>query len=93
MIIGTVIGSIWATRKEEGLTGIKLLKVKIDLHDSDGTLTYSVIVAVDRIGAGSGDKVIVTRGTSASKINEQQLIPIDALIIGIIDPEDQERLK
>lgn len=87
MVIGTVLGSIWATRKEEGLTGVKLLKVKLDRFETNGTCMDSILVAVDRIGAGTGDKVIVTRGTPASKFNEQP-VPIDALIIGIIDPEE-----
>ncbi len=87
MVIGTVIGSIWATRKEDGLTGFKLLKVRIDTIGNE-SITDSIFVAVDRIGAGTGDKVIVTRGTPASTFIEQS-VPIDALIIGIIDPEDQ----
>lgn len=89
MVIGTVIGSIWATRKEDGLTGLKLLKVKIEDLESDDTFTGSILVAVDRIGAGTGDKVIVTRGRPASTFTEQP-VPIDALIIGIIDPEDKK---
>lgn len=89
MIIGTVIGSIWATRKEDGLTGLKLLKVKSDALGSNDHVTESVFVAVDRIGAGVGDKVIVTKGTPASSFIEPS-VPIDALIIGIIDPEDQK---
>ncbi|NSL51046.1 EutN/CcmL family microcompartment protein [Calidifontibacillus erzurumensis] len=87
MVIGTVISSIWATRKEEGLTGVKLLKVKIEYLEPNESCTNSIIVAVDRIGAGTGDKVIVTRGTPASTFNDQP-VPVDALIIGIIDPED-----
>ncbi|MEC1717066.1 EutN/CcmL family microcompartment protein [Schinkia azotoformans] len=87
MVIGTVLGSIWATRKEDGLTGGKLLKVKLDHVEPDGACMDSILVAADRIGAGTGDKVIVTRGTPASKFNDQP-VPIDALIIGIIDPEE-----
>lgn len=74
--LGSVIGSIWATRKEEGLTGYKFLMVQSDSNEA-------VYVAVDRIGAGVGDKVLVTKGTPASFIGEN--LPIDALIIGIID--------
>ncbi|PLT32698.1 EutN/CcmL family microcompartment protein [Bacillus sp. V5-8f] len=87
MVIGTVVGSIWATRKEEGLTGLKLLEVHIDGFERDAGATDSILVAVDRIGAGTGDKVIVTRGTPASAFNEQS-VPIDALIIGIVDPKE-----
>lgn len=77
MQIGEVIGNIWATRKEDGLTGLKLLLVQPE-DKAD-----SVFVAVDRIGAGVGDQVIVTKGTPASFIGEG--LPIDALIIGIVD--------
>jgi len=83
MIIGKVVGNIWATRKEEGLTGFKLLTVQP--VDSEGErLNADIIVAVDRIGAGMNDKVLVTVGAPASIIDQRQL-PVDALIVGIID--------
>lgn len=77
MQIGRVIGNIWATRKEDGLTGLKLLLVQPENKED------SVFVAVDRIGAGVDDRVIVVNGTPASFIGEN--LPIDALIIGIVD--------
>ena len=54
MIIGEVVGSVWATRKEESLTGLKLLIIKT-LDEQQRT-----IVAADQIGAGMGDKVLVS---------------------------------
>ncbi|WP_088032089.1 EutN/CcmL family microcompartment protein [Evansella clarkii] len=89
MIIAEVIGNIWATRKENNLTGLKFLIVKEDSPETNAEL--SKFVAVDRIGAGVGDKVLITRGSSASVISEEERIPIDALIIGIIDSVEVER--
>lgn len=85
MIIGEVIGSVWATRKEETLTGLKLLMVKT--LDEQG----KVIVAADQIGAGMGDKVLVSTGSSARKILSNPNNPIDASIVGIID--EMETMK
>ncbi|ASN04347.1 EutN/CcmL family microcompartment protein [Virgibacillus necropolis] len=88
MIVGEVVGNIWATRKEEGLTGLKFLVVQPD--SSFSSFSPSTFVAVDRIGAGVGDKVMVTNGSSASRIDNVQL-PIDSLIIGIVDSVEVER--
>lgn len=79
MIIGEVVGSVWATRKEESLTGLKLLMVKT-MDEQQRT-----IVAADQIGAGMGDKVLVSVGSSARKILSNPDNPIDASIVGIID--------
>lgn len=84
MLVGTVIENIWATRKEENLTGLTLLVVQPESFGKDN-LVQPHLVAVDRIGAGIGDKVIVTQGTPASYIDGDKKIPIDALVIGIID--------
>lgn len=89
MILGEVIGNLWATRKEEGLTGLKFLVVQPD--SSTSITNQSNLVAVDRIGAGVGDKVMVTRGSSASYVEESNPIPIDAIIIGIVDAVEVER--
>ena len=83
MQLGMVIGNVWATRKEDGLTGLKLLFVQ-PIHP-DGTVIDSPIIAADRIGAGMGDQVIVTEGSSARFITPDNSMPIDAVIIGIVD--------
>ncbi len=80
MIIGTVMGSVWATKKEESLNGCKLLLVKTH---------QKLIVATDRVGAGVGDKVLITFGSSAH-ITENA--PIDAAIVGIIDSLESEEV-
>ena len=79
MIIGKVAGSVVSTRKCENLTGSKFMIVepvpslKIDNR----------IVAVDRVGAGIGEYVLVTTG-SAARVDAPSA-PIDAAIVGIID--------
>ncbi|HHV26285.1 ethanolamine utilization protein EutN [Anaerosalibacter bizertensis] len=83
MIIGKVIGNIWATRKEESLNGFKFLVVK-PIDYSSGK-EGSTIVAVDSVGAGIGETVLVVKGSSARKAIGNAETPIDATIIGIID--------
>lgn len=74
MKIGTVANSVWATKKSEGLTGHPLLLVQTD----EGS-----IVADDLVGAGVGDRVLVSFG-SAARIDSPSA-PVDAAIVGIID--------
>lgn len=85
MIVGTVIGNLWATRKEEALVGLKFLIVQPE--NLDCTPIGSPLVVIDRIGAGEGDKVLITQGSSARYVQEDRNLPIDAAIIGIIDRE------
>lgn len=78
MIIGEVVGSVWATKKEESLNGSKLLVVETENKS---------IIAVDRIGAGVGDEVLVCFGSSARIASADA--PVDAAIVGIIDAAKQ----
>jgi len=87
MKIGRVIGSIWATRKEERLNGLKLLLVQ-PLHVVDQRGIGAPIVAADIIGAGVGEDVIIVGGSSARGAAGAMDIPVDATVVGIID--DQE---
>ena len=80
MIIGTVKGSLWATKKDERLNGCKLMVVKTE---------RSVVVATDEVGAGVGDRVLLCYGSSAHISKDA---PIDAAIIGIIDSLEMEDL-
>jgi len=83
MIVGEVVNSIWCTRKEDSLTGMKLLTVKLlDMQNRDNE---RIIVAVDLIGAGIGERVLITQGSSARKSLENDEAPIDSIIVGIID--------
>ncbi|MDE6181595.1 MAG: EutN/CcmL family microcompartment protein [Eubacteriales bacterium] len=82
MKIGKVIGNLWATRKSENLSGEKFLIVKI--LEQEEIFKDELFVACDRIGAGNGDLVLLTEGSSARKIGNDNL-PIDCAVIGIID--------
>ena len=81
MITAKLIDNIWATRKSELLNGYKLMVVEV----IGGADAGKRLVAVDVISAGIGDRVLVTLGSSARKMFEDDNIPVDAAIIGIID--------
>ncbi len=88
MIIAKVIGNVWATRKEESLRGYKLLIVR-QINEKKQEVG-DPFVAIDTIGAGVGELVIVTTGSSARKIEGKEEIPVDAAIVGIVDSMDVE---
>jgi ethanolamine utilization protein EutN len=93
MIIGKVIGNVWATRKDEKLNGLKFLVVE---SSKSATVQGSTIfVAADIVGAGIGDNVLVTKGSSARGSLNVKDVPVDAVIVGIIDSleVDSEFLK
>lgn len=83
MIIGIVIGNVWATKKEEVLNGFKLMVVQ-RIESSDGSRGES-FVAADCVGAGIGEQVLVVTGSSARKALASSDIPMDAAIVGILD--------
>ena len=74
MKLGTVTGSIWATRKAQCLQGQTFLVV-----ESEGQR----IVAADQVGAGPGDKVLLATGTVASRYCMDA--PVDAAVVAIVD--------
>jgi microcompartment protein CcmK/EutM len=83
MIIGRIFGTVVATRKDERLQGAKLLLVRpLAL---DGTDESSYLVAVDTVGAGYREKVLVVAGSSARLAEGMKDRPVDAAIVGIID--------
>lgn len=82
MIIGTVVGSVVSTRKHDALVGNKLLVVKPLQTTSDG---HGKIVAVDVVGAGVGEVVLVATGSSARYACDNKNAPVDAAIVGIVD--------
>ena len=86
MELGTVIGSVWATKKAEEIVGQKLLI--IDLIKGRKKEQETLIVAADVIGAGVGDLVLLSMGYSARMIAGEGNAPIDAAVVGIIDSLD-----
>lgn len=86
MIIGTVIGNVWATRKNDELAGCKLMIVRPRQYQPGDNTTP--VVAVDTIGAGIGEDVLVVSGSSARISIGSGKAPIDHVIVGIIDKVD-----
>lgn len=78
MKIGTVIGSVWATRKASCLMGQTFLVVKAGEEE---------LVAADQVGAGRGDRVLLVTGTAAGKFCMEA--PVDAAVVAILDPEER----
>lgn len=92
MELGIVVGRVTATRKDENLVGTKLLITQpIGLDGSP--LEAQPTVTVDTVGAGMGEKVIVVKGSMASRAVKNDGSPVDAAIVGIIDNLEWENLK
>lgn len=86
MIIGRILGTVVSTQKDERLQGKKLLIVRpINL---DGTDQSGYVVAVDTVGAGFHEKVMLVSGSSARLAEGNKDCPVDAAIIGVIDEID-----
>ena len=86
MFLGKVIGTVWATRKDEELVGVKLQIVK---HVSlDYTVKDTFVVAVDTVQAGVGDIVLVCSGSSARQTTQTKNKPVDAVIMAVVDKID-----
>ena len=83
MILCRVLGSTVATRKDAKLEGTKLLVVAET--DPDGAEREELHVAADAIGAGAGDLVLVTIGSAARLTAATQGLPLDALVVAIVD--------
>lgn len=86
MILGKIIGTVWATRKDENLVGAKFLIVR--QLNLDYTETSSFVVAMDSVGAGVGEVVLVATGSSARQTTITKNRPIDAVIMAIVDKLD-----
>lgn len=84
MIIGKVIGTVVASRKEEELCGLKFLAVA-PLNLKTGEVKDGGVIAVDAVGAGVGEVVLYVTGSSARQTTMTQNRPVDATIMGIVD--------
>jgi ethanolamine utilization protein EutN len=89
MFLARVTGSVVSTQKVASMTGHKLLVVEPYRLDSDQRRsllsTGRTFIAVDTLGAGENDFVLITQGSSARLTPETKELPIDAVIIGIVD--------
>ncbi len=82
MLRGIIRGNIVSTRKQETLVGSKFMEVEIM---ENGALTGKYIIAVDSVGAGIGETVLITTGSSARLALHNCNAPCDAVIVGIVD--------
>jgi len=83
MQLGKVVGTVVSTRKDEKLEGLKLYLVK---HiNIDGTPTGSMVVAVDSVGSGINEVVLVASGSSARQTDITKDKPVDTVIMAIVD--------
>ena len=85
MIIGKVVGSIVSTRKSEKLVGNKFMIVEPLDHMRADTTSTNQFVAIDNIGAGIGEIVLVAQGSAARIGCGCESAPVDAAIVGIVD--------
>ena len=82
MLRGIIRGHIVSTRKQESLVGSKFMEVQIM---KNGQLTDEYVVAIDSVGAGIGETVLITTGSSARLALRNNSAPADAVIVGIVD--------
>jgi ethanolamine utilization protein EutN len=80
MIKATVTGQVWSTRRVEGVPAGAFLEVEVDGSGSR-------LIAFDVLGSGVGEQVLITQGSVASSWFTGTPPPVDALIIGSIDPD------
>lgn len=83
MILGKVSGTVVATRKDDKMQGMKLLVVRA-IDPETGQLG-GYVVAVDTVGAGAGETVILVSGSSARMCSTMKDLPVDTAIVGIVD--------
>ncbi len=86
MFLGKVIGTVWSTKKDDKLVGAKFLLVKeldLDLNEKE-----RFVVAVDSVGAGDGEVVLVASGSSSRMTTFTKDKPVDAVIMAIVDKLD-----
>ena len=85
MFLARVVGTVVASRKDAGLTGVKLLLIQP--LDAARAALGKPLVATDSVGAGVTEEVFYVRGREASVPFLPQEVPTDAAIVGIVDPE------
>ena len=88
MLLGRIVGTVVATRKDPRLVSHKLLLVRsVDPRDAS-RLGANYIVAVDTVDAGIGETVLIVSGSSARMASGLKECPVDAAVVGIVDTVD-----
>lgn len=82
MIMGKVVGNLVSTRKQDALVGSKFLEVQL-IENQQATDKF--LIAIDSVGAGIGERVLITTGSGARLALQNREIPVDAVVVGIVD--------
>ena len=89
MFVAKVTGAVVSTQKVDSIVGYKLLVVEPYRLDNKTrkklNTTGRTFIAVDTLGAGEGDYVLITQGSSARLTEEPRDLPIDTVVVGIVD--------
>jgi ethanolamine utilization protein EutN len=86
MFLAKVVGNVVSTHKDPGFQGMKLLLIQPHIKKEQQLVpSGSSVVAVDSIGAGIGEMVMFTQGSSARLTKGTKDAPVDAVVIGIVD--------
>lgn len=88
MLFARVVGNVVCTRKDEKLVGTKLLLVQP--VDTEGGAKGNVLVAVDVVGAGEGELVLIVQGSSARQTRSTEGNPVDCSIFAVVDYIEKE---
>jgi microcompartment protein CcmK/EutM len=83
VLLGRVVGTVVATKKDPELEGLKLLLIQGT--DVDGKASGGVIVAADAVGAGVGELVLFAAGSSARQTIQTKDRPVDHVVMAIVD--------
>jgi len=88
LLLGRIVGTVVATRKDPRLEGKKLLICR--LIDPDGQDEKGYVIAVDTVHAGFKEEVLIVSGSSARMAQGCKDTPVDAAIVGIVDQVSQD---
>jgi len=86
MILGRVVGRLWASRQAAGLAGRKLLLIRPET--ASGAEATRLIVAVDGLSAGPGDRVVVAHGSRVRDLTVGAEVADKDIVVGIVDGHD-----
>lgn len=88
MILGRVVGSIWAAAQDPGFDGVRLVVV-VPEDPLSGEVAGNTVVAVDTVGSGPGDTVVIVyEGSSSRMVLGRPDTPCEAVVVGIVDRLD-----
>lgn len=83
MLLGRVIGTVWATRKDEKLEGLRMLIIQAVTLELKPLSNF--VIAIDPLSAGMGELVLVTQGSSARQTVQTNNKPVDAVVMAIVE--------